>query len=115
MHKYITSRHPVLPDAFNLKGEDSVAKWIKANGETCKVKPENGISFSLEELYRYANGGPIEVVCPCIDGKHDKMIIMKEKGKFIGLPINWVATSLSNNINSFIVGDVLFCDEGDIQ
>lgn len=92
-----------------------MAKWIKTNGETVEVQPENGRDFSLAELYRYTNGGPIEIVRPDSNRDMDHFIVTNEEGKITGLPPNILATLIYNNPFDSIVGDILLCDAEEVQ
>ena len=89
-----------------------MAKFIKSDGTTTEVKPENGSDFGLQELYRYTNGGPIEIV-RAYDGQ--SIIVLNEEGKMKDLPINNIATMLYGNPYDYIVGDVLLCKNGEVR
>jgi hypothetical protein len=89
-----------------------MAKSIKVDGTITEVVPENGSDFKLEELYRYTDGGPIEIV-RAADGK--SIIVLNEEGKIKGLPYNNIATMLYGNPNDFIVGSVLLCADDEVQ
>jgi hypothetical protein len=83
--------------------------WIHSDGKVISVKPKNGKDFSLEELYEFTNGGPIEIVY-LRDGR---LMILNEEGKLKRLPVNLRATQLYGN--DTIVGDVLVCSKEYIQ
>ena len=83
--------------------------WIHADGKIVSVKPKNGKHFSLEELYEYTNGGPIEIV----KTRDGRLMILNEEGVLTGLPINYKATVLYGR--NKIVGDVLVCDSDYIE
>lgn len=54
--------------------------WIKSTGECIDVKPENGRTFTLNELKKFVNGW-IEIV-PLYDGsKHAGYMVVNEEGK----------------------------------
>jgi hypothetical protein len=91
-----------------------MAQWIKADGTMQEVKPQNGTDFKLQELYEYTNGGPIEVVHP-VGGPYDRMCVLNEEGKLRDLPVNQLATIFYNHPDDVIVGDVLICDDGEVQ
>ena len=83
--------------------------WIHADGKVISVKPKDGKHFSLEELYEFTNGGPIEIV-----GTRDgRLMILNEEGRLTGLPLNKKATELYGR--NVIVGDVLVCDKDYIE
>ena len=86
----------------------SSSLWIKSNGTIVPVKPKDGKYFSLEEMYQYTNGGPIQMVAT----KDGRIMILNEEGKLTGLPLNKKATELYKyGSHDPIVGDVLVCDE----
>jgi hypothetical protein len=89
-----------------------MALWIKPDGTKTEVKPENGSDFNLQEMYRYTNGGPIEIVRAC-DGQ--SLIVLNEEGKLKDLPYNNIATMLYGNPYDAIVGDVLLCDTEEVK
>ena len=87
-----------------------MAKLLNANGTKLKVKPKDGVKFTIEELQRFV-GGHIEIVR--LDGK-DVMVI-NEEGKLKNFPMNVAATALFNmhhGLSDYIVGDALICKFG---
>ena len=82
------------------------AIWIKTNGDIKEVEPDNGTDFTLEECYKYTNGGPVQLINLDDD---DRIMLINEEGKMRNLPINRKATQLYNNPHDFVVGDVLIC------
>ena len=93
-------------------GTGDIAVWIKSNGETKDVIPKNKKDFSLDEMYEYTNGGPIQIV----NSKDGKFIVLNEEGKLTGLPLNKKATNLYEyGHQDPIVGDVLVCNRNQIE
>lgn len=87
-----------------------MAKLLNANGTKLKVKPKDGVKFSLEELQRFV-GGHIEIFT--LDGK--EVMVINEEGKLKGLPVNVRATRLFrqfHGVGDYIVGDALICKFG---
>lgn len=92
------------------------AKLIKTDGSVVDVRPKDGKYFSYDELKGFV-GGYVEL---CNIGNPQKLMIVNEEGKLIGLPKNTVATEIWRNtwpIDKFpfnndelIVGDALICD-----
>jgi hypothetical protein len=91
-----------------------MALWVKPGCKPERVRPENGKAFTLEELYRYTNGGPIEVVCP-VGGPYNRVCVLNEEGKLRQLPTNEWATTFYNNPQDYIVGDVLICNDEEVE
>lgn len=87
---------------------NSTPEVIRVNGKIDKVLPEDGISFSLEELQTVV-GGHIEIVA-LFDGR---MMVLNEEGKLDNLPVNVVATGMFNHPPRAwfdpICGNVLVC------
>ena len=80
--------------------------FIKANGETTHINPENGKNFTLKELQKFV-GGYIEL----IHFEHTVMVV-NEEGRLNNLPINEKATDIyfkRFGDRSGIVGDVFLC------
>ena len=90
-----------------------MAQIIKTTGEVVEVSPKNGKDFSLEELKAIV-GGWIEVV-----SLHDgRLIVCDEEGKLKGKDRNHKATDLYRLTlltNDFLVGDVLVCNDNEID
>lgn len=90
-----------------------MAQIIKTTGEVVEVSPKNGKDFSLEELKAIV-GGWIEVV-----SLHDgRLIVCDEEGKLKGKNRNHKATDLYRLTlltNDFLVGDVLVCNDNEID
>ena len=90
-----------------------MAHIIKTTGEVVEVSPKNGKDFSLEELKAIV-GGWIEVV-----SLHDgRLIVCDEEGKLKGKDRNHKATDLYRLTlltNDFLVGDVLVCNDNEID
>jgi hypothetical protein len=99
---------------------------LSTHGYIAETHPKNGSHFQLEELQEIV-GGYIEIVHP---GSFDmrgildldeptrfsgKLLVINEEGKNKGLPLNIRATVIWGNPNDYIVGDVLFCDEGEVE
>lgn len=90
-----------------------MAKIIKANGETIEVEPRNGNDFKLEELKDIVNGY-IEIVWLPMN----KILVVNEDGKALDLPVNEAATKIYHDafgFNDIIVGDVLLCNDSQVE
>lgn len=71
------------------------------------VMPKNGTDFKLDELQKIV-GGFIEIV----HLGDNKIMVINEEGKLLGLPINEFATEVYrvyNNTMDVIVGEALIC------
>lgn len=79
------------------------ALFIKSNGETISITPENGTFFSLKELQKYV-GGYIEMLLT----KDNRTMIVNEEGRLNNLNVNNEATKLIDG--NVIVGNVVVCD-----
>lgn len=77
------------------------------DGERIKVTPSNGTDFSLEELQGFV-GGYIEI----IRLGDNRLVIVNEEGKLLGLPMNIFVTNIiqSAGRQDIIVENVLICD-----
>ena len=90
-----------------------MATWIKTDGKRVQVQPANARKgFTLEELYRYTNGGPIEIVA--IAGPSKLIMVVNEEGKLTPLPYNHEAT-MELGTRDFIHGDVLICKDKEVK
>ena len=90
-----------------------MAQIIKTTGEVIEVAPKNGTDFSLEELQAIV-GGWIEIV----NLRDGRLLCLDEEGKLKGKERNHVATDIYHqalHYNDFIVGDVLLCNEDQID
>lgn len=91
-----------------------MAKLFRINGTEETVQPENGVSFTCDELQSFV-GNYFELV-PL---KNNKMMVCNEDGKLLNLSVNVKATSLAwqNGFTSqdFLVGDVLYCEENEVE
>lgn len=90
-----------------------MAKIIKTNGEQVEISPKNGEYFELEEMKAIVNGWVEVVWLP-----HDKIMVVNEEGKLMGLPINTEATKIyydNFGFNDVVVGDVLLCDTNQVR
>jgi|TARA_B100001094_G_scaffold250781_3_gene248431 hypothetical protein len=91
-----------------------MAKLFKINvTEPIDVKPENGKTFTLQELYKIIDCSMVEFVYL------DKYImIIDEEGKLNNKSVNDVATyhfrKLTNE-HDYIVGNALICDRSEIN
>ena len=91
---------------------------LKTNGEAREATPKNGDKFTLEELSAFV-GGYIEIVFL----PENRLMILNEEGKLNGLDINIKATQIckiataanGGVFNDFIVGDVLICNQTQID
>ena len=91
-----------------------MAQIIKTTGEVIEVTPKNGTDFSLEELQTIV-GGWIEIV----NLRDGRLLCLDEEGKLKGKERNHVATDIYRQAfpqcKDFIVGDVLLCNEDQID
>jgi hypothetical protein len=91
-----------------------MAQIIKSNGQTTEVAPKNGTDFSLEELKAIVDGW-IEIV----NLRDGRLLCLDEEGKLKGKERNHVATDIYRQAfpqcKDFIVGDVLLCNEDQID
>ena len=78
------------------------------------VKPKNGEKFTLEELQELV-GGYIQLA-PHMDNEHpmfkNKIIVVDEEGVIKNKPVNNMASALSKQR---LVGDVLLCDQSEME
>ena len=91
-----------------------MAQIIKTTGEVIKIAPNNGTDFSLEELKTIVDGW-IEIV----NLRDGRLLCLDEEGKLKGKERNHVATDIYHQAfpqcKDFIVGDVLVCNEDQID
>ena len=92
-----------------------MAQIIKTTGEVIEVAPKNGTDFSLEELKAIVDGW-IEIV----NLRDGRLLCLDEEGKLKGKERNHVATDIYHQAlplcrKDFIVGDVLLCNEDQID
>ena len=82
------------------------ALWIKTDGSIVSVNAKNGKDFKLQELQKLV-GGYIEI----IHLDDERIMVVNEEGKLIGLPTNEKATMMLERfgIVNYIVGDVVVC------
>lgn len=66
--------------------------YFKANSEMLHVIPANGTDFTLEEL-QYLLGSPLRIVTLF----EDKILIVNNRGKELGYPLNNHAPELPEN------------------
>ncbi len=85
-----------------------MAKLLKTSGEIEEISPRNGKEFELEELQKMV-GGYIEVVRP-LTGKG--FLVLNEEGLRMKLAPNGAASMLYGRP---IVGDVVFCEPGEMS
>ena len=85
---------------------------IRVNGAREEYPPADGRHYTLEEMQKAIGGGWIEIV----HTKDGRRMVLDEEGKLKGFPVNHVATALyPYGSQDPIVGDVLVCDEGNID
>jgi len=120
------------------------AMILRADGTHQEIQPANGTHFQLSELQRIVGTGAppgchwIEII-PTKDGR---LMVINEEGKLLGLPRNEQATALAalptlaelaeakalfgdalilvgydleSEEADYIAGDVLVCDEQEVQ
>lgn len=84
-----------------------MALWIKTDGTSAAVQPQNGATFTLDELQHYV-GGLLEA----LDLGGGLTMWLNEEGKLDELPYNPVADEVAHRHTAIaftdgIVGDVL--------
>jgi hypothetical protein len=85
------------------------AIFYQVTGEKIPVTPQDGKAFSLAELQAFV-GGYIQKLP--VRGS-DCMMVINERGKLEGLPINLLATAMMKDVlrpGDCIVGNALVCD-----
>lgn len=91
-----------------------MATLITASGEQKQIDPANGGRFTLDELNGLV-GGDVEILLLA----NHRLMVLNEDGKGIGLPRNPSATVMAVGAGiadeDFIVGDVLICDQSQID
>lgn len=90
-----------------------MAVVVRIDGTKDALHPKNNKVFTLEEL-KSVVGGYIEIV-PFELGYS---MVVNEEGKLLNLPINVIATKIyraSRNTDDFIVGNVLICNNKEIE
>lgn len=90
-----------------------MATIYRANGTKEEVTPKNGMDFKLKELQKIV-GGVIDI----IGLDNGKIMVINDEGKLMYLPINMEATEMYQsfyNTDDFIVGDVLVCEDEEVQ
>jgi hypothetical protein len=76
-----------------------MATYIIAGEQPKTLNPENGTTFTLEELQK-AVGGYIEVI-HLADGR---VMVLNEEGRLHGLPFNANATRVLSDVGSYVFG-----------
>ena len=85
---------------------------IHVDGTREPYPPADGHLYTLEELQKAIGGGWIEIV----KTRDGRLMVLDEEGKLKGFPVNRVATGLyQHGAQDPIVGDVLVCEDGDID
>ena len=90
-----------------------MAHIIKTDGSVIDITPKNGTDFKLKELNDIV-GGYVEIVYLNESG----IMVLNEEGKLLDLPINDRATIIfqaMTDIDDFIVGDVLICNNEQVK
>lgn len=93
-----------------------MAILITTDGQVVRVTPRNGRDYKCEELQKFVDGYfetvPLE--------KTDKIMVVNEEGKLLGMEYNHLATEMFNNQKAAylgydaIVGNALVCDRHEI-
>ena len=89
------------------------ARLYSVGGTIKKIEPQNGKTFSLEEMQDFVEGY-VEV----INMGPKKFTIVNEEGKISGLPVNFMATELhkkQKGYHELIVGNVIVCDKSYVK
>lgn len=85
-----------------------MATILKTDGKRTEVSPKNGKKFTLEELQEIVGGYIEQLMLPT-----GRSLIVNEDGRLYHLPVNMQATHLYGY--EILVGDVLMCDEDEIE
>jgi hypothetical protein len=86
-----------------------MATYLKTNGEQKEVHPANPEEgFTLEELYTFTNGGPVERLV-LLRGQE---LWMNEEARLTSLPFN---SEASLRASREILGDVLLAQRGEVK
>ena len=94
------------------------AKLITDDGRVIPIKPENEVSFVLEEMYNIIKCDVVQVIPIAGTGK---ILIIDEEGKLKDKPtVNVLATNLAHEHKAIspwnsIVGNAIFCDDTMIE
>ena len=85
---------------------------IRVNGAREEFLPADGRHYTLEEMYKATGCDMVQIVAT----KDGRLMVLDEEGKLKGRPVNQVATGLYLYGNQDpIVGDVLVCEERNIE
>lgn len=101
------------------------AYWIKADNHVFEVEPDNGKTFSLEEL-QTAVGGYIEILRPMgyarlkqkLNDYKTRIMVLNEEGKIYAKDLNQIASDLAFDQMvhwDYIAGDVLYIPDDKIE
>lgn len=100
-------------DKYKLPG----ALYYGLDSPVKSIKPAAGPYFQIEELQNYV-GGLVEIIRLHREGLPDKLIILNEEGKLIGLSVNLLATGVWMQYYrkaEIIVGNAIICDPSFIE
>ena len=85
---------------------------IRVDGTREPYPPANGRDYTLAELKKAIGGGFIEIA----HTQDGRIMVIDDEGKLKGFPVNPVATALYvYGEQDPIVGDVLVCQDGNIE
>ena len=87
--------------------DKTYAVKITAGGQISLVEMSRECEIAFVEAIQREVGGYFEIVYADLPVTEDIAIHLDETGKFMGKPINRIATALYNNPCDVIVGDVL--------
>lgn len=89
-----------------------MATIIKSSGEKITTEPNDGKTFSLNEMQKIV-GGYIEIIYT----NDNKLMVIDENGKSAQKELNEEATSLVTlfDFDFGVVGDVLICESNQIN
>ena len=73
---------------------EGAAMLLRTDGSTQEIKPTNGKSFKLDQMYEALNCDFIDVHRPQHGPHQDWIIVFDDEGKFKERPINPLATAL---------------------
>lgn len=90
-----------------------MAKLFKTDGTIKTVFPQNGKTFTLDELQGYVDGD-IE----CVQALNKLIFVMNDEGKLRGLEVNIKATAfykMAFRSYDLLVGNVLVCRSKEME
>ena len=98
---------------YNQTGNNNQPRALlyKTDFSVEEIQPANGRHFELEEMQAYV-GGFIEIIPLDDESLEDKLLVVHEEGKLIGLPVNFLATlewMRYYRDTDYVSGDAIIC------